>query len=131
AARTDLRANIEAASTRPLRSTQVDDVVALLCDVVEDLRGAVALTGVGIGIGGLVRDFSTVASAPFLNWSEVDLAPLLTDELGVPVTITNDIDSLVEAENWFGHGRECATFAVLTIGAGVGCGLVAHDRLVT
>jgi len=131
AARTDLRATIEASITRPLQSTQVDDVVALLSELVQDLRGQATLSGVGVGIGGLVRDFSTVASASFLNWSEIDLAPLLTDELDVPVTVTNDIDSLVEAENWFGHGRECENFAVLTIGAGIGCGLVAHDRLVT
>src|SRR5690625_5192895 len=74
---------------------------------------------------------ASLSSAPFLNWSEVDLAPLLTDELDVPVTLTNDIDSLVKAENWFGHGREYENFAVLTIGVGVGCGLVAHNRLVT
>lgn len=131
AVRTDLRANIETATTRPLNGTRVEDVVALLSALVQDIRGESTITGVGVGLGGLVHDFSTVTSAPFLNWKDVSLAPLLSRKLSIPVTITNDIDSLVEAENWFGHGRDYENFAVLTIGAGVGCGLVTHNRLVT
>jgi predicted NBD/HSP70 family sugar kinase len=45
--------------------------------------------------------------------------------------VANDLYSLMEAERWFGEGREVRQFAVLTIGASVGGGLVVHDEVVT
>ena len=48
-----------------------------------------------------------------------------------PAALANDLAALMEAEHWFGDGRSVEHFAVLTIGASVGGGLVVHDRLVT
>lgn len=39
---------------------------------------------------------------------------------GLPCIISNDLDALMEAEHWFGDGRDVRSFATLTIGAGVG-----------
>ncbi|HEY3547895.1 MAG TPA: ROK family protein, partial [Propionicimonas sp.] len=66
----------------------------------------------------------------FLGWRDVDLGVLLRERVGLPVVLANDLDALMEAEHWFGAGRDVSDFATLTIGAGVGCGLVVHDRLV-
>lgn len=87
------------------------------------------LRGVGISLGGLTRG-GLVVTAPFLGWRDVALAPLLGDRLGVPVTIDNDLVALAEAERWFGLGRGVSSFALITIGAGVGYALVIGGETV-
>ncbi len=82
------------------------------------------LAGIGVGIGGSVRDRSVAVDAPWLHWQDVPFADLLRDRTGLPVVLENDVAALVEAETWFGAGRGYDRFAVLTIGAGVAYGLV-------
>jgi predicted NBD/HSP70 family sugar kinase len=106
----------------------VVDVLGLL---VERLSGDRPVTAVGVGVGGAVRDFEQVVRAPFLGWRNVEFGALLEQRVGCPAAIANDLEALMEAEHWFGDGRDVKQFAVLTIGASVGGGLVIHDRLVT
>lgn len=70
----------------------------------EPAVGHPALAGIGIGVGGLVRERAVVGE--------------------------NDVAALVEAETWFGAGRGLDRFVVLTIGAGFGYGLVLGGRRV-
>jgi Transcriptional regulator/sugar kinase len=71
-----------------------------------------------------------VVRAPFLRWKDVDLGPLVRETTGLPSIVTNDLDALMEAEHWFGDGRDVTSFATITVGVGVGMGLIMHDRLV-
>ena len=89
------------------------------------------VSGLGVSIGGNVAEQRVVTRAPFLGWRDVALADLLEDRLGVPVTVENDVTALTTAEQWFGAVRGRPAFAVVTIGAGVGYGLVVHDRVIT
>lgn len=75
-------------------------------------------------------DGRTVTTAQFLEWHEVRLAAELERATGVRVTCSNDLLALTEAEHWFGVGRDHDTFAVVTVGAGVGYGLVAHGNVI-
>ncbi|NAZ78233.1 ROK family protein, partial [Kineococcus sp. T13] len=68
--------------------------------------------------------------AAFLGWRDVPLGRLLEHELGLPVVVDNDLLSFARAEQWFGAARGCDHFAVLTIGEGLGYGLVVHGELV-
>ncbi|NIJ06369.1 ROK family protein [Frigoribacterium faeni] len=97
---------------------------------VEAGAGAVGLAGVGVTVGGTVTGQRVVRRAPFLDWREVDLGGMLAARLGLPVVVENDVVALTEAEHWFGLGRGVDDLAVLTIGAGVGYGLVVHGRQV-
>ena len=101
-------------------------VISQLTELVSTFQGerAAPLVGVGVSLGGLVDDVGRVVRAPFLNWVDVDLGADLRDAIGLPVTVENDVVALVEAERWFGAGRGRSGFAVITIGAGVGYGLV-------
>lgn len=129
---TDLRAGILAAQDAVLDSHEPEQIVALLADLVRDLTiQGERPAAIGIGIGGQARDLRHVARAPFLGWRDVDLGGLLSERTGTPVIVANDLDALMEAEHWFGLGRDVRHFAALTIGTAVGGGLVAHDRLVT
>ncbi|AZZ54334.1 MarR family transcriptional regulator [Rathayibacter festucae DSM 15932] len=130
AVRTDLRAQTERGLVRTLPGTSPQEVIAAVVAVVEELGGASAFAGLGVTIGGSVDAAGRVRRAPFLRWRDVDLAGPLSAELGLPVALENDVVALTAAEHWFGRGRGLSHFAVLTMGAGVGYGLVVHDRVV-
>ncbi|MFE5669984.1 ROK family protein [Agromyces sp. NPDC056523] len=132
---TDLRAGALALETRKLDDHDPAAVVEVVADLVDALRprdGAVAgLSALGVSIGGNVAGGRVVTRAPFLGWRDVPLADLLETRTGVPVDVENDVTALTTAEQWFGPARGTRAFAVVTVGAGVGYGLVVHDRVVT
>ena len=123
---TDTRARIVDERERPLESTDPSATIDLVADVIRDIAQSAPapLAGVGVSLGGAVDDEGRVLRAPFLGWSNVDLAGPLSEKSGVDVTVENDVVALVEAERWFGAGRGRSGFCVITIGAGVGYGLV-------
>ena len=123
---TDTRAVIVDERELPLASTDPSAVIELLTDLIRDIAASAPapLAGVGVSLGGAVDDNGRVVRAPFLGWSNVDLATPLTEACGVEITVENDVVALVEAERWFGAGRGRSGFSVITIGAGVGYGLV-------
>ncbi|WP_037676591.1 ROK family transcriptional regulator [Streptomyces griseus] len=128
---TTLRSDIVARHDRPLTSHDPDGVVDVLGEMTAELtRAHPGLAGIGIGVGGLVEDRSVVAESPFLQWRDVPLAALVEERTGLPVVVENDVAALVEAETWFGAGRDLDRFVVLTIGAGIGYGLVLGGRRV-
>ena len=129
---TDLRGNVLGSQSRILPGRQ-PEVVA---DTIADLAGALAtgtpdVTAIGIGIGGLVEEHGFVRSAPFLEWSDVPLGQLIETRTGIPTIIANDLVAYTEYEHWFGAGSGLDRFAVVTLGAGIGFGLVIHDEIVT
>lgn len=127
---TDLRATVIEHAERPLIDRSPPAVVAAIAELVKDLSARVTeLSGIGVGIGGQIED-GVVESAPFLGWTGVPLRDLLTEELGTDVVIENDLTALTVAEHWFGAARGLDRFAVVTVGAGVGYGLVVHNEVV-
>jgi predicted NBD/HSP70 family sugar kinase len=128
---TDLRTTELAAADRAIPSHDVDNVVAQLVALVRELSEAEEIAAVGVSVGGNVTGSRVVSRAPFLGWLDVDLASALEASLGIPVLVENDVAGLAAAEQWFGAGRTTASFAVLTIGVGVGYGLVINDQIIT
>ncbi|MGW1050830.1 ROK family transcriptional regulator [Streptomyces sp. NPDC002586] len=128
---TTLRSEVTGRLDRPLTTHDPDAVAALLAEMAAVLAGGRPdPAGIGIGVGGLVRERAVVAQSPFLGWRDVPLATLVRERTGLPVVVENDVAALVEAETWFGAGRGLDRFAVLTIGAGIGYGLVLGGRRV-
>ncbi|MEU3982090.1 ROK family transcriptional regulator [Streptomyces sp. NPDC026672] len=128
---TTLRSDIVARLERPLPGRDPGRVADLLAEMAALLAARFpALAGIGIGVGGLVRERSVVGDSPFLEWHDVPLAALVEERTGLPVVVENDVAALVEAETWFGAGRGLERFVVLTIGAGLGYGLVLGGRRV-
>jgi predicted NBD/HSP70 family sugar kinase len=66
--------------------------------------------------------------SPILDWRDVPLGPAVEERMGVPVTVDNDVNTLTMAEKWFGAGQGVDDFLVVTVGRGVGLGIVAHGR---
>jgi predicted NBD/HSP70 family sugar kinase len=129
---TDLRANVLAEHTLPLPGTDPGAVVGTAADVARQLHADhEGVVGLGVGVGGFVVDRRDVARAHFLGWQErVPLADLLHEATGIPAVVDNDVRALTAAEHWFGAGRGVQSLVVVTIGAGVGCGIVVHDRVI-
>lgn len=125
---TGARAEVIAQDSRPLASQDPTDAAKQTAGILRELTNS-PLVGAGVALGGSVTD-GMVEYAPFLGWEGVEFAPLLKAQLGVPVVVENDLIALAEAERWFGRGRGLPGFVVITIGAGVGYGLVANGEVV-
>lgn len=91
--------------------------------------GTGSFDAVGVSLGGFVRDGVVVEDA-FLGWHDVPLERMLKARLNVSVSVRNDLVALADAERWFGAGRDLPGFVVITIGAGVGYGLVTNGQTV-
>jgi predicted NBD/HSP70 family sugar kinase len=129
---TTLRAEVVATRRVALTAPEPGAVVRVLADLVTAVASDVPrVTALGVCLGGLTIDHRVVTRAPFLGWTDpVPLASLLEQATGLPTVLDNDVLALTRAEHWFGAARGCDHFAVITIGAGVGCGLVVHDAIV-
>lgn len=88
------------------------------------------LLGVGVGVPGAVdTQASGVVDAPTLGWSGAQVGQRLRDGLGLPVLVDNDVHTLAAAERIYGVGRDLRSYLVLTIGRGVGCGIVQDGAI--
>lgn len=129
---TDLRAEVLASETLPEPSLNVPDVVSCVAGVVSRMqeRAGRPVQGVGVTLGGRVDKGETVADSPFLDWHEVPFRTLLAERVDAPLFLANDVVGLTKAQQWFGYGRTYPDFALLTVGAGVGYGLVINHEVV-
>ncbi|MBI9115992.1 ROK family transcriptional regulator [Sanguibacter suaedae] len=135
---TDLRATVVVAEDTALTATDPDAVVDVVTDLVRrlvsrlaDARPGAGVTGLGVSLGGHVADQTTVTHASHLGWDDVPLAARLGRATGLRTVVENDVVALTEATHWFGEGHGSDRFALVTIGAGIGYGLVVHDSAVT
>jgi predicted NBD/HSP70 family sugar kinase len=128
---TDLGAGVVATADAPLSGPEPASVVETVTGLVADLGAHVgSVTRVGVSLGGDTRDHRVVEHAPFLGWDDVPLAEMIEAASGVPTVVDNDLAALTKAEHWFGAARGHDRFAVITLGAGTGYGLVMHDQVV-
>ncbi len=87
------------------------------------------LLGVGIGSPGVVDSLGTVVEAPNRDWYDIPLAADLTAALGLPVHVANDANTAALGEFTYG-GAGGSGLMVLTVGQGVGAGIVLDGALV-
>lgn len=135
---TDLTARPLASRRAPLDSRDVGTVVLAIARLVGQLRAAAgaerddAVHSVGVTLSGDVDgQTGTVQYSPFLDWRRVPLAQLVESASGIPTVIENDVRALTVAEQWFGAGVGLSSFALVTVGAGIGCGLSIGGRVVS
>ena len=130
---TDLDATVVARHTAPLAGRTPADAVAAIAATVEALCAATGnqtLLGVGVGIAGVIdRQRALVHFATYFGWHDVPMAQLLEQRLHVPIVVDNDVNALTAAEQWFGAGRGVNDFLVVSIGRGVGLGMVLDGKL--
>ncbi len=86
--------------------------------------------GVGVAMPGIVDSRTGVSISPrFFLWQNLPLRNLLEEEFGVPVFIDNDANAAALAEKLKGCGREASHFVCVTIGIGIGAGIIIDNKL--
>ncbi|GAA2161955.1 MULTISPECIES: ROK family transcriptional regulator [Glycomyces] len=132
---TDLAAQALVEYDEPLTSRSVEDAVAQIGGVCERLSAEYpGIEGAGIGLAGDVvskGDRQIVLESPFLGWSEVPLADLVGERLGLRAAAENDVRALTAAEHWFGVGAGYESMVLIAIGSGIGVGIVVDGKVVT
>lgn len=109
------------------------DVAKRVAELVDDLRrtapGEVA--GVGVGAAGFVAaDRSTILFAPNIDWRDEPLGADIARLLDLPVVVENDANAAAWGEYRFGAGADADDLLLVTIGTGVGGGVIQDGRLV-
>ena len=116
-----------------LRVTPGDDVnntETVIAEVVKVLSGRHEVAAVGIGAAGWVgTDRATVLFAPHLAWRNEPLRDALQDRIGVAVTVENDANAAAWAEYCFGAARGEPVVVAITLGTGIGGGLVLDGEV--
>jgi N-acetylglucosamine repressor len=132
---TDLQATVIADHSSRLNTRSPDDAINTMANVVQELLqvGSIEedrLLGVGIGMAGIVHATQGVLHhSPIFGWRDVPIKELLQDRLGVPVYVDNDVNTLTLTEKWFGAGQGVDHFLTITIGRGVGLGIVLNGQV--
>jgi N-acetylglucosamine repressor len=136
---TDLRAEVLHSELVELGPSPADArpgaVVESLCTAVESVTTKAGLSldhvvGIGVGLAGLVEADSGVCRySPSFGWTDVPVAGPISERLGRPVLVDNDVNTLTVAEQWFGRGHGVDNFIVVTVGEGAGAGIVVDGRL--
>jgi glucokinase len=108
----------------------VEAIERAIAGLVADLRSRHDVTCVGVGAAGYVDNSrSRVYFAPNLAWRDIDLKAELQAHVDLPVVIENDANAAAWGEFTFGAGRDVDDFLLVTVGTGVGGGIVLDGKL--
>lgn len=114
------------------REKGFSNVVSTMAELVKNLSKAVSVRvkAVGVGAPGTIDgENGVVVYSNNLAWENVPLAAELGNELHLPVRITNDANAAAYGEYLCGAGKEYRSIVMLTLGTGVGSGIVIDGKL--
>lgn len=109
----------------------VDDVCKNLLPLIESVGGIEKIKGIGIGAPNGNYYNGTIEFAPNLPWKGViHLADMFEERIGIPTALTNDANAAAIGEMTYGAARGLKDFIMITLGTGVGSGIVINGQLV-
>ncbi len=133
----DLTTRVAASERLPLTSTVparvVDAIVALVGRLVDRLDGLGSrLAAIGVSVSGDVdTETGVVRESAYMGWTDVPLGADLARRLTpAAIVVENDVRALTIGEHWFGVGLGTESFAMVTIGRGIGSGLHVNGEVV-
>ncbi len=134
----DSRGDIKATTSIKTQGYKdVNDYVAASVDalqiIIDQVGGIDKIKAMGIGAPNGNYYNGTIEFAPNLEWGHdgvVPLAKLFSNKLGIPVALTNDANAAAIGEMTYGVARGMKNFIVITLGTGVGSGIVVNGQLV-
>ena len=112
------------------RDAVLTDIVASINDLRSRHR-ALALAGVGVGVPGFIRmrEGIIAGSHNLLGFDGFPLRDDLSRRLETPVILENDANSAALGEKWMGAGRDVDDLVLLTLGTGIGGGIISRGRV--
>ena len=126
------RAQRKTACPRPAEQIMDD-----MCAVAREALAAAHLTAedvpyIGVGCPGMVlTDIGVIVYANNLGFRDVRMGEYMEQRLGRPIVIDNDANAAALGERWLGAGRNMDSLLLVTLGTGVGGGLVLHGEMMT
>jgi glucokinase len=115
---------------RPTPAGSPARTAEVIVEVIETLRADHEIEAVGIGAAGFVDAArTTVVFAPNLAWRNEPLRDRVESVVGIPVRVENDANAAAWAEARFGAGRDAESVIVVTVGTGIGGGVILDGRL--
>jgi glucokinase len=127
----DASGKVLATSRRDTPREGGSELTKTIAEVALELMQNHSITAVGVSAAGFVSsDRKTMLATPNIaDWNGVQLDIELTKLIGLPVVIENDANAAAWGEAKFGAGRNQAHMMMLTIGTGVGGGIVVNNEL--
>ena len=115
----------------PTIETFIGELHAELSELITKAGGIGRFRGIGVGAPNGNYYTGTIEYAPNLPWQGViPLARLLSDKFQLPVTLTNDANAAAIGEMMYGAAKGMKDFIMITLGTGVGSGIVANGHLI-
>ncbi len=126
----DESGTIVARAHRDTPATSADEIAAAICDAAAELIGSYDVDAVGIGAAGYVSaDRGTVLFAPNLAWRDEPLGKRVAGGVGLPVVVENDANAAAWAEFAHGAAKDVDDMVCVTVGTGIGGGIVIGGAL--
>ena len=126
----DEAGRILATARRESPATDAGAIDTSIEDLVSELRAAYQIEAVGVGAAGFIDvRRSVVLFAPNLAWRDEPLRSDLERRIGLPVVIENDANAAAWGEFTFGAGEDVSDLLLVTVGTGVGGGIVLNGEL--
>lgn len=109
----------------------IDELHEAVSIIIEKAGGIGRMKGIGVGAPNGNYYTGTIEYAPNLPWKGIiPLAKLIEDKFGLPVTLTNDANAAAIGEMMYGAAKGMKDFIMITLGTGVGSGIVANGKLI-
>ena len=111
--------------------TFIDELHDVLIPLIKKAGGVGRIKGIGVGAPNGNFYTGTIEYAPNLPWKGIiPLAKLIEDKFKLPVTLTNDANAAAIGEMMYGAAQGMKDFIMITLGTGVGSGIVANGHLI-
>lgn len=109
----------------------IDELYNELQPAIGKIGGKELIKGIGVGAPNGNYYSGTIDYAPNLHWKGIiPLAQLISDKFDKPCTLTNDANAAAVGEMMYGAGRGMRDFIMITLGTGVGSGIIANGQLI-
>jgi len=109
----------------------IDELHEALFDMIERAGGPGRIRGIGVGAPNGNYYSGTVEYAPNLPWKGIiPFAKMLEEKFKLPVVLTNDANAAAIGEMMYGAAKGMKDFIMITLGTGVGSGIVANGKLI-
>jgi glucokinase len=109
----------------------IDDLYNELSKLIDNVGGIGRIKGIGVGAPNGNFYTGTIEYAPNLPWKGIiPLARMMEDKFKIPVVLTNDANAAAIGEMMYGAAQGMKDFIMITLGTGVGSGIVANGKLI-
>lgn len=126
----DLSGKTLAERNIPVHNTKSDGSYQVVLSLIDEMlafaktQGKI-IRGISVGVPGITtKDDGKVIYAPSLEWRELPLRAMLEEQYQMPVVVENDVNMAALGEMWFGHGKKLSDVVLISIGTGLGAGLI-------